>query len=81
MSFKITWDTDRIIRELSACTAQASSAYNDGFSAWGCKRDLLLVKYALDEMLKNCPTFSETEEKFHEEMAKQKTWKALNGKM
>jgi hypothetical protein len=81
MSFRITWDTAKIISELHACTAQASSAYNDGFSAWGCKRDLLLVKYALDEMLEMCPDFSHEEEKFHEEIAKQKTWKTLNDKM
>lgn len=81
MSFKITWDADRIISELRACTAQASSSYNDGFSAWGCKQDLLRVKYALDEMLNRCPNFSDLEAKFHEEMAKQKTWRVLNDKM
>lgn len=81
MSFIITWDADRIIRDLRACTAQASSPYNDGFSAWGCKRDLLRVKYALDEMLKDCPNFSGDEEKFHNDMAKEKTWRTLNDKM
>ncbi len=81
MSFKITWDTDKIIGDLRACTAQASSHYNDGFSAWGCKRDLLLVKYALDEMLEKCPNFSHEEEKFHDEMSKKKIWKTLNGRV
>lgn len=80
MSFKITWDADKIISELHRCSAQANSAYNDGFSAWSCKKDLLLVKYALDEMLERCPTFS-GEKEFHEEMAKQKTWKTLNGRL
>ena len=81
MGFKITWDADKIISDLRACTAQASSSYNDGFSAWGCKKDLLRVKYALDEMLNRCPNFSHEEEKFHKEMAKEKTWKTLNDKM
>ena len=81
MSFKINWDADRIISELRSCTAQAASSYNDGFSAWGCKQDLLRVKYALDEMLEQCPYFSDLETKFHEEMAKQKTWRTLNDKM
>ena len=79
MTFKITWDADRIISELNRCAAQASSSYNDGFSAWGCKRDLLRVKYALDEMLERCPNFSDVEKHFHEDMAKQKTWDRLNG--
>lgn len=81
MSFKISWDADKIISELRACTAQASSYYNDGFSAWGCKKDLLRVKYALEEMLERCPTFSSEEQKFHDEMSKQKTWRTLNDKM
>jgi len=81
MGFRITWDADKIISDLHACSAQASSAYNDGFSAWHCKKDLLRVKYALDGMLERCPNFSYEEEKFHEEMAQQKTWKVLNDKM
>jgi len=81
MSFRITWNADKIISDLHACSAQASSVYNDGFSAWDCKKDLLRVKYALDEMVERCPNFSHEEEKFHEEMAKQKTWKVLNDKM
>jgi len=81
MGFRITWDADKIISDLSACSSQASSVYNDGFSAWHCKKDLLRVKYALDEMLERCPSFSHEEETFHKEMAKQKTWKVLNDKM
>ena len=80
MSFIITWNAEKIISELRACTAQASSPYNDGFSAWGCKQDLLTVKYALDEMLSQCPSFA-GEEKFHEEQSKKKTWKVLNGQV
>lgn len=81
MGFRITWDADKIISELRSCYAQASSVYNDGFSAWACKKELLRVKYALEEMLDHCPNFSLEEEKFHEDMAKQKTWKTLNDKM
>ena len=81
MGFRITWDADKIISDLRACTAQAVSPYNDGYSAWDCKKDLLTVKYALDEMLERCPSFSTVEDSFHEDMLKQKTWKILNDKM
>jgi len=81
MGFRITWDADKIISDLRACAAQAVSPYNDGYSAWYCKKDLLTIKYALEEMLVRCPTFSHEEEKFHDEIAKQKTWKTLNDKM
>ncbi len=81
MSFKITWDADKIISDLRACSAQATSHYNDGWSAWSCKRDLLRVKYALDEMVDSCPNFSDAEQTFHDEMAKNKTWRVLNDKV
>jgi hypothetical protein len=78
MSFVQRWDADQIIRDLHACNAEASSLYNDGFTGWGCKKDLLRVKYALDEMLASTPNFSHVEEEFHKEMAKQQTWSKLN---
>jgi len=81
MGFRITWDANKIISDLRACTAQAVSPYNDGYGAWDCKKDLLTVKYALDEMLERCPSFSTVEDSFHEDMSKQKTWKVLNDKM
>lgn len=81
MSFKIRWDVDKIINELSCCYREAASPYNDGYSGWLCKKDLLQVKYQLDDMIDRLPNFSHLEEEFHEEMAKQKTWKTLNDKM
>lgn len=79
MSFIKRWDADKIISDLNACNAQLISPYNDGFTQWSCKEDLIRVKYALDEILENSPTFA-PENKFIEEMEKQKTWKKLNAK-
>lgn len=81
MSFKISWDAERIITELRRAHAQAASPYNDGFSAWHCKKDLLEIKYALDYMVQNLPNFSDLEAKYHEEKAKQQTWKVLNERL
>lgn len=76
MSFRITWDADRIIRELGACTSQVRSPYNDGFVSWGCKQDLYRVKYALDEMLRNTPTFA-GEREWLQEIEAKRTWEIL----
>ena len=78
MGFRKRWDADDILHQLHSCSSQVNSRHNDGFTAWDCKKDLLRVKYALDEMLESSPAFGEVESSFHEDMAKQKTWKKLN---
>lgn len=77
MGFKITWDSDQIIRDLRSATAQVCSPYNDGFSSWRCKQDLIKIKYALEEMLNDAPTFA-GEEEYIAKLEKEKTWKLLN---
>lgn len=77
MGFKISWDADKIVNELRRCYAQAASPYNDGFSAWHCKRDLLQVKYELDAMLKDLPKFGEAEADWMEQQQKRQMWKEL----
>lgn len=81
MGFMIRWDVDKILADLRACNAQVNSHYNDGFSAWKCKQDLLTIKYALDEMLESCPSFGFMETNFHDEQQKKKVWRALNDKV
>lgn len=76
MSFIITWDADKIISELRACTREINSPYNEGYSQWGCKKDLYKVKFALDEMLNSCPSFY-GEEEFIREQEKNQVWKTL----
>lgn len=79
MSYIKRWDVDDIQRQLNACSAQVHSTYNDGFTAWYCKKDLLTVKYQLDELLRTAPTFA-GEDEFVEELNKQTVWKRLNEK-
>lgn len=80
MSFIKRWDSARIIQDLSACHAQAASSYNDGFTAWACKQDLYRVKFELDQMLKNSPSFAGEQEWLEEqqrEQDKRQSWRAL----
>lgn len=77
MGFIVSWDADKIIYDLRRCAANASSPYNDGFTAWGCKQDLYRVKFALDQMIKESPEFAGEQEW----VEKQMVWKVLNDKV
>ena len=79
MGFKKSWDVGDIQRQLSACSANMNNYYNDGFTQWHCKQDLLIVKYQLDELLRDSPTF-EGELEFIDQLDKQLVWKRLNEK-
>lgn len=79
MSFMITWNADKIISDLRAAATQAGSVYNDGFSAWHCKKDLLQVKYELERMLRDLPHFA-GEDEYCREQEKQDVWQTLKHK-
>ncbi len=79
MSFVKRWELGNVQDQLSACANQMNSNYNDGFTQWHCKQDLLIVKYQLDELLRNSPTFA-GEQEFIDQLDKQLVWKRLNEK-
>jgi hypothetical protein len=79
MGFQKRWDVGDIQRQLNACAGQMRSHYNDGFTQWHCKQDLLIVKYQLDELLRNASTFA-GEPEFVDQLDKQLVWKRLNEK-
>ena len=56
----------------------------DGYTTWACKQDLYRVQFALERMLKNCPTYSPEDEWLEEqqlERDKEQVWRALNDKV
>lgn len=79
MSFIKRWNVDDIQHQLRTCSAQVNSRHNDGFTAWYCKQDLLVVKYQLDELLRTAPKFA-GEEEFVAELDKKLVWKQLRQK-
>lgn len=79
MGFQKRWDVGDIQRQISACSGQMNSNYNDGFVQWHCKQDLLIVKYQLDELLRSAPKFA-GEDEFVDQLDKQLVWKRLNEK-
>ena len=48
-----------------------------GWETWPCKQDMYRIKWAVDEMLSQMPTYS-VEDEFLEQHNKELVWKALN---
>lgn len=71
------WNADKIISDLQQIYFATTDPRMDGFVTWGCKQDLYRVKFALDDMLKQCPVYT-PEAEFLEQHEKQKVWKSLN---
>lgn len=77
----IDWNADRVISECQRMHAGATDPYVTGWNNWPAKQDLYRVKFAVDEMLANCPTFTDEVEWLEQqrlEREKQKVWKKLN---
>lgn len=58
MGYKHSYDIVRAQTEIRAAFRECISPYNDGFVTWGIKQDLYQLKWMLDEMIKECPTFA-----------------------
>jgi len=70
------WNVDQIIAECRKMYAGANDPYMTGWNNWPAKQDLYLVKFAVDEMLRNTAKFS-PEDEWLEDQEKQRMWKAL----
>ena len=70
------WAVDQIIAECQKMYAAANDPYMTGWNNWPAKQDLYLVKFAVDEMLRNTAKFS-PEDEWLEDQEKQRMWKAL----
>lgn len=58
MSFHKRWDIELIKQQIMHCGVQVISSYNDGFTAWECKKDLYNLKFFIDKLLEDAPEFS-----------------------
>lgn len=80
MGFQKRWDTADIISQLNRAQIELNSAYNDGYSQWGCKQDLYQIKFVLDEILKKSPNFGDIEQQWLDQQSKRQVWNVLNDK-
>ena len=55
MGFKKSWDVGNLTSQIHTLHRECSSPHNDGFTAWGCKQDLLLIQQLVNEAVKNSP--------------------------
>ena len=74
------WSHSLIVNELQKIYFATTDPRMDGYTTWGCKQDLYRVKFAVEDMLAKCPTYS-IEAEWLEERNKELVWKALNDKM
>lgn len=80
MGFKYSYDITNAIREVNAATRDASNSLNDGFIAWGAKQDLFRLKWILDNAIKKCPSFGDTESAWLKEQEKKQIIDILSEK-
>jgi hypothetical protein len=61
MGFKQSWDVDSISSQIHSLSRECSSPHNDGFTAWGCKQDLLIIQQLINDTIKSSPFFGDLE--------------------
>ena len=76
MGFRKPMDYNSVHDQIRTSGAELCSPYNDGYTTWEIKKDLYQLKFLLDEILANSPTYS-VEPQFLEEQSKKKMWKTL----
>ena len=70
-------DYNAVSHQIYMSGVELNSPRNDGFVQWEIKKDLLRLKFLLDEILKDSPEFV-GEPEFLQEQSKKQMWRALN---
>jgi hypothetical protein len=74
---KKNWDASDMASQLHSMIREMNSPYNDGFTSWNVKQDLYLIKFIVDEAMKDSPDFGEMEKDFLKEQEKKRIIKIL----
>lgn len=45
------------VSQIRLCAAEASSPFNDGWTSMSCKKNLVELKWLIEDLLETCPTF------------------------
>ncbi len=64
MGFKKSWDIADISHQIHSLARECTSHYNDGFTAFECKKDLYQLKYIIDQSLSQSPDFGDLEQQW-----------------
>ena len=76
MGFKKPMDYHGVSHQIYMSGVELNSKYNDGFTQFEIKKDLYKLKWLLDNIMKDSPTFA-GEDEFVEEHEKKVVWKRL----
>jgi len=77
MGFKKSWDVGNISYQIHSLARECTSAYNDGFTSFECKKDLYQLKQVIDDALSRSPTFGDLETEWLREQEKKRIIKHL----
>ena len=50
-------DIDDIMSKIRKMNGEMNSPYNDGYVSWGIKQDLYILKFFVDKVVADAPTF------------------------
>jgi hypothetical protein len=76
MGFRKPMDYNSVHHQIYMAGVELHSSHNDGFTTWGIKQDLHRIKWLLDEIMADAPTYVD-EPEFLDEHAKVKMWRTL----
>lgn len=72
MGFKKSWDVASIASQIHKLSRECSTPYNDGFTAFECKKDLYQLKQIVDRALAEAPCFGNLETQWLTEQEKKR---------
>jgi len=73
------WNREKIEQEIWKIKFAATDPRMDGFVTWGCKQDLIRLKYYIEDALEDCSTYV-GEQEFVDQLEAERTFKVLKTK-
>ncbi len=64
----MSWSVNRIQGDLQMMSHECRYRGNDGYTQFAIKKDLMEIKFLLEDLIENCPTFVGEEEWLHERL-------------
>ena len=77
MGFRRPMDYNQVHHQIYMAGVEMYSKFNDGFTQWEIKKDLHQLKWLIDEIMKDAPTFA-GEEEFLKENEQRVMWRTLS---
>ncbi len=77
MGFRKPMDYNSVHHQIYMSGVELNSKYNDGFTQFEIKKDLHKLKWLIDEIMKDSPTFA-GEDEFLKENEQRVMWRTLS---